>query len=164
LYVNLCRIPSSPKGFSFHFVCKFVPHPPLGILCRGRALQEFPRAPALLLVWGRAVERLTLQARLACLLVDRVHDDVSSLEALHRFLFLALRALHFVCFRAPLTFGGSAGRVFSGVSRQCAEPRGYVACTATKCGVITNCTFARATAVFARLDERGDDGGVACYV
>ena len=27
LYVNLCRIPSSPEGLSFHFVCQFVPYP-----------------------------------------------------------------------------------------------------------------------------------------
>ena len=26
-YANLCRIPSCPEGFSFHFVCKFVPCP-----------------------------------------------------------------------------------------------------------------------------------------
>jgi hypothetical protein len=29
LYVNLCRIPSCPEGFSFHFVYKFVPSTPL---------------------------------------------------------------------------------------------------------------------------------------
>jgi len=100
-------------------------------------------------VWGGAAERLTLQARLACLSVDRVHDDVGCLKALHRFLLLALRALHFVRFGALLAFCGSAGRVFPGVSLQFAEHRGHVARTATECGAVAHCTFASAIAVVA---------------